>query len=127
MHISSCYAKILGETNFRTREIPRSGSKAKNGEKKRRRRGERDLTMVKTMAKLRMAHASTHGARKPPGPIISHMGDSPKWVKSRRCRRKSYAWRTQARMAQASRLGQKEKRKKVGENNSRLDQNKKSR
>ena len=25
--------------------------------------------MVKTMAKLRMAHASTHGARKPPGPI----------------------------------------------------------
>ena len=26
--------------------------------------------MVKTMAKLRMAHASTHGARKPPGPKI---------------------------------------------------------
>ena len=25
--------------------------------------------MVITMAKLRMAHASTHGARKPPGPI----------------------------------------------------------
>ena len=24
--------------------------------------------MVKTMAKLRMAHASTHGAGKPPGP-----------------------------------------------------------
>ena len=24
--------------------------------------------MVKTMAKLSMAHASTHGARKPPGP-----------------------------------------------------------
>ena len=24
--------------------------------------------MVKTMAKLRMAHASTHGARKQPGP-----------------------------------------------------------
>ena len=24
--------------------------------------------MVKTMAKLRMAHGSTHGARKPPGP-----------------------------------------------------------
>ena len=24
--------------------------------------------MVITMAKLRMAHASTHGARKPPGP-----------------------------------------------------------
>ena len=26
--------------------------------------------MVITMAKLRMAHARTHGARKPPGPII---------------------------------------------------------
>ena len=25
--------------------------------------------MVITMAKLRMAHASTYGARKPPGPI----------------------------------------------------------
>ena len=29
--------------------------------------------MVKTMAKLRMAHASTHGARKPPGPKISFL------------------------------------------------------
>ena len=27
--------------------------------------------MVITMAKLRMAHASTHGARKPPGPICT--------------------------------------------------------
>ena len=27
--------------------------------------------MVITMAKLRMAHASTHGARKPPGPTYS--------------------------------------------------------
>ena len=27
--------------------------------------------MVITMAKLRMAHASTHGARKPPGPKVS--------------------------------------------------------
>ena len=27
--------------------------------------------MVITMAKLRMAHASTHGARKPPGPKAS--------------------------------------------------------
>ena len=26
--------------------------------------------MVITMAKLRMAHASTHGARKPPGPTL---------------------------------------------------------
>ena len=28
--------------------------------------------MVITMAKLRMAHASTHGARKPPGPICRY-------------------------------------------------------
>ena len=41
MHISSSYAKILGETNFHTREIPRSGSKAKDGEKKKRREEER--------------------------------------------------------------------------------------
>ena len=27
--------------------------------------------MVITMAKLRMAHASMHGARKPPGPIFT--------------------------------------------------------
>ena len=33
MHISSSYAKILGEKLFRTWEFPRSGSKAKNGEK----------------------------------------------------------------------------------------------
>ena len=54
MHISSRYAKILRETNFCTREIPRSGSKAKDGEKRRK----KDRTMVITMAKL----------RKPPGP-----------------------------------------------------------
>ena len=33
MHISSSYAKILGEQLFHTREIPRSGSKAEDGEK----------------------------------------------------------------------------------------------
>ena len=38
MHISSSYAKILGEKNFRTWEIPRSGSKAEDGEKKRKKR-----------------------------------------------------------------------------------------
>ena len=36
--VSSSYAKIRGETNFCTREIPRSGSKAKDGEKKKRER-----------------------------------------------------------------------------------------
>ena len=35
LHIFSSYAKILGEKLFRTWEIPLSGSKAKNGEKKR--------------------------------------------------------------------------------------------
>ena len=35
MHKSSSYAKILGEKLFHTREIPRSGSKAEDGEKKR--------------------------------------------------------------------------------------------
>ena len=35
LHISSSYAKKLGETNFRTREILRSGSKAKDAERKR--------------------------------------------------------------------------------------------
>ena len=36
MHISSSYAKILGEKLFRTWKIPRSGSKAKNGEEEER-------------------------------------------------------------------------------------------
>ena len=38
MHISSSYAKILGEKLFRTWEFPRSGSKATDGEKKKKRR-----------------------------------------------------------------------------------------
>ena len=38
MHISSSYAKILGQKLFRTREFSRSGSKAKDGEK----RGEKE-------------------------------------------------------------------------------------
>ena len=36
MHVSSSYTKILGEKLFRTWEIPRSGSKAEDGEKKER-------------------------------------------------------------------------------------------
>ena len=36
-YISTCYAKILGETNFQPREIPRSESKAKEGEKEKKR------------------------------------------------------------------------------------------
>ena len=46
--------------------------------------------MVITMAKLRMAHASTHGARKPPGPIrmvhaSTHGARKPPGPKSFRC------------------------------------------
>ena len=67
MHISSNYAKILGETNFRTREIPRSESKVKHGERRKRKK-ERTMVIL-TMAKLCMANASTHGTRKLPGPI----------------------------------------------------------
>ena len=48
MHISSSYAKILGEKLFHTWEIPRSGSKAEDGEEEK--------------------EKNTHGARKPPGP-----------------------------------------------------------
>ena len=54
MHISSSYAKILGEKLFRTWEIPRSGSKAKNGgEKKEKRLNDGDNN-----------GQATHGARK---------------------------------------------------------------
>ena len=38
LHISSSYAKILGEKLFHTWEIPRSGSKAEDGEKERKRK-----------------------------------------------------------------------------------------
>ena len=64
MHISSSYAKILGETNFHTREIPRSGSKAKDGEKKKRKK------------RAKVGHnngQATHGARKPHGPITMYL------------------------------------------------------
>ena len=57
----------MGGKKFHTREIPQSGSKAKEGEREKR---EKDRTMVIKMAKLRMAHSSTHGARKPLGPIL---------------------------------------------------------
>ena len=38
LHISSSYAKILGETNFHAREIPRSGWKVEGGKEKERKR-----------------------------------------------------------------------------------------
>ena len=56
LHISSSYAKILGETLFRTWEIPRSGSKAEDGEK--RREKEERLNDGENNGQ------ATHGARK---------------------------------------------------------------
>ena len=38
LHISSSYAKILGETNFHAREIPPSGWKVEGGEEKERKK-----------------------------------------------------------------------------------------
>ena len=64
MHISSSHAKMFGETNFRTREIPRSGSKAKNGEKEKERERERERLNDGNNNGQAM-----HAARKPPGPI----------------------------------------------------------
>ena len=49
----------MGETNFRKWEIPRSGLKAKDGEKKKRRGRLNDGDNN---------GQATHGARKPPGP-----------------------------------------------------------
>ena len=49
--------------------FPEVGQKQKMEKKKKRekeRKKERKLVII--MAKLRMAHESTHGARKPPGP-----------------------------------------------------------
>ena len=48
----------MGEKLFRTREIPRSGSKAKDGEKRRLNDGKNNGQAM-------------HGARKPPGPKSS--------------------------------------------------------
>ena len=45
--LSSSYSKILGETNFQPREFPRSGSKAKDGEE---REKKKDRKLVLTMA-----------------------------------------------------------------------------
>ena len=56
--VSSSYAKILGETNFQPSEIPRSGSKAKDGERKkeREREKEKDRKLVITMASYALQH-----------------------------------------------------------------------
>ena len=58
LHISPSYAKILEETNFHTREIPRSGSKAKDGERKKKKRKKERLNDGNNNGQ------GTHGARK---------------------------------------------------------------
>ena len=55
--------------------------------------------MVKTMAKLRMAHASTHGARKPPGPKErerERLNNGDNNGQATHGARMAHAWRTQA-------------------------------
>ena len=51
--------------------FPKVGQKQKTEKKKKK----EERKLVKTMAKLRMAHASMHGARKPPGPIMHYLND----------------------------------------------------
>ena len=50
---------------FTNESFPELGQKLKTEKK------EEERTMVITMAKLRMAHTSTHGAHKPPGPKLT--------------------------------------------------------
>ena len=66
LHISSRYAKILGDKNIHTREIPRSGSKAKDGEK----RGEKRLNDGNNNGQLRIATPPQVAHAKQPGPKL---------------------------------------------------------
>ena len=62
--------KYCVKNYFTHGRFPEVGQKQKTEKKKKRERERaRERKLVITMAKLRMAHASTHGARKPPGPI----------------------------------------------------------
>ena len=65
MHISSSYAKILGEQLFHTWEIPRSGSKAEDGEKRKRKKR---LNDGDNNGQLRIATTPCVAHVKPPGP-----------------------------------------------------------
>ena len=64
LHISSSYAKILGETNFQPRQFPRNGSKAKDRERQNDGNNNGQLRIV---TPPRVAHA------KPPGPMVANM------------------------------------------------------
>ena len=66
MHLSTSYAKILGETNFQPREIPRSGTKAKDGKEKKR---EKERPKVgNNNGQLSIATPPRVAQAKPPGP-----------------------------------------------------------
>ena len=67
MHISSSYAKILGETKFQPREFPRSGSKTKDVEREKERKGEK---VSVNNGQLRITNATSGGTRKTPWPIL---------------------------------------------------------
>ena len=71
LHIASSYAKILRETNFHTREIPQSGSKAKDGEREKNRE-ERKLVITMASYALRTPPRVAHA--KPRGPKIAMSG-----------------------------------------------------
>ena len=56
--------KYWAKYHFTHGRFPEVGQKQKTEKKERKRERKRERKLVKTMAKLRMAHASTHGARK---------------------------------------------------------------
>ena len=60
-NISSSYAKILGETNLQPWKFPRSGSKGKDGGKKKKKKR---LNDGNKNGQLRIANATSGGARK---------------------------------------------------------------
>ena len=66
LHLSSSNAKILGETNFRPREFPRSGSKAKDVEEEERKK-ERRAKVGNNNGQLRIATPPRVAHAKPPG------------------------------------------------------------
>ena len=65
----SKHAKILGETDFRTREIPRSGSKAKDGKEE-----EKTPKVCNNNGQQRIATPPRVAHAKPPGPIFIYFG-----------------------------------------------------
>ena len=73
----------LGGNYFAHGSFPEEGQKQKTEKKKKERERKRERKLVITMAKLRMAHGSTHGARKPPGPKPGF------WVLGKRERKKN--------------------------------------